>query len=54
MDLESIECVSSSDRLNEDEINPYHKTLHPHPHPHQHHHEFFQAQKEGCACSGHR
>ena len=38
MDMDSIECVSSSDGLDEDEIHPHHNTLHPHPH--QHHPEF--------------
>ncbi|XP_058724707.1 E3 ubiquitin-protein ligase SINAT5-like [Vicia villosa] len=36
MDLDSIECVSSSDGMDEDEIQ--HRILHPHPHPHHHHH----------------
>lgn len=35
MDLDSIECVSSSDGMDEDEIQ--HHSLHPHPH---HHSEF--------------
>jgi E3 ubiquitin-protein ligase SIAH1 len=37
MDLDSIECVSSSDGMDEDEIQ--HRILHPHPH-HHHHTEF--------------
>ncbi|KAI9082472.1 hypothetical protein K1719_035615 [Acacia pycnantha] len=32
MDLDSIECVSSSDGLDEDEIQRH--SLHPHPHLH--------------------
>lgn len=42
MDLDSIECVSSSDGLDEDEIHQHHHTILPHPHPnlHQHHPEF--------------
>lgn len=37
MELDSIECVSSSDGMDEDEIQ--HRILHPHPH-HNHHSEF--------------
>lgn len=35
MDLDSIECVSSSDGLDEDEIHLHH-TLHPYSHSHHH------------------
>lgn len=38
MDFDSIECVSSSDGLDEDEIHLHH-TLHPYSHSHHHHPE---------------
>jgi len=38
MDLDSIECVSSSDGMDEDEIQ--HRILHPHHQQHHHHSEF--------------
>lgn len=39
MDLDNIECVSSSDGMDEDEIQ--HHNLHPHPH----HHSAFSSTK---------
>lgn len=46
MDADSIECVSYSDGVDEDEIHQHHNTLHPHPHPHPHqHHSDFSSSK---------